>query len=104
MWRLAQAWPLFKHRQICQVGPTLSTHMVAHNYSQLQLQGVQCPLLITVAGHQAGTYIQVGKTFIYGRAWWYILLIPAPSRQREADFPEFQECQGCVERPCLNYR
>jgi hypothetical protein len=40
------------------------------------------------------------------QAWWHTPLIPAPGRQRQANFSlvykvEFQDSQGYTEKPCL---
>jgi hypothetical protein len=50
------------------------------------------------------------KTINYSRGWWLMPLIPALGRQRLVNFwvqdqpdlqSEFQDSQGCTEKPCL---
>jgi hypothetical protein len=51
------------------------------------------------------------KIFIESQAWWRTPLNPALGRQKQVDFyrvrgqpglqSEFQDSQGCTEKPCL---
>jgi hypothetical protein len=54
-------------------------------------------------------YLAFYKTSLAGQ-WWRTPLMPALGRQRQADFgiqgqpglqSEFQDSQGCTEKPCL---